>query len=494
MTGHVLLIHGWSAPDKSMSEVGHFLTPHGYQITDLFLGGYPSMADDVRVADSARRMQVVITEMQADGRLPARFHLIVHSTGALVARRWLADQYPTGGAPVDNLLMLAPANFGSPLATLGRSLLARIIKGWKHRFQTGTEFLHGLELGSLLQQDIALADRLSPEGETSSPFSADGTRPFVIVGACQIPGTQILGEDAWDGTVRIASANFDPQGLTVDFSAGSLSVPRLTQWTRRGPDNTPFAVLPDRHHLTILRPDPDKSESSDHATARRLSKLILNALAVEDAAGYSRVAGEWKAVSGETRKLAQDGDEADALRQRILGRASAGRERFNEFFQIVVEAVDDSGLPVDDYRLWLTAPRKSGRNAVSASRALTRIEIDAQNNLIKSGHRNRRNGERRVLHLDRRALLQSDGFLRKTLSRAYEPALAAAITAVSPGDKVSYFSKDVREGSGLIMLWARNPDEPDGGVPFLQPYATHFLRVIIPRVLDDDVFTVRPLQ
>ncbi|WP_339747874.1 hypothetical protein [uncultured Maricaulis sp.] len=494
MPGHVLLIHGWSAPDKSMAEVGHFLTAHGYQIADLFLGGYPSMSDDVRVEDSARRMQAVITEMQSDGRLPARFHLIVHSTGALVARRWLADIYPEGGGPVDNLLMLAPANFGSPLATLGRSLLTRVIKGWNRGFQTGTEFLHALELGSHLQQDIALIDRLSPDGETKSPFSASGTRPFVIVGACQIPGTQILGEEAWDGTVRIASANIDPQGLTVDFTDGSLTEPKLTPWTRRGPDNTPFAVLPDRHHLTVLRPDPDRSESKDPATAGRLSQLILDALAVNTPAGYERVATQWTAVCDETRRLAQDGEEADALRERILGRASADKSRFNEFYQIVVDAVDDSGLPVTDYQVWLTAPKISGKNSVSSGKAITRIEIDAHNNLIKGAHRNRRNSERRVLHLDRRALLQNEGFLKKTLSRAYEPVLAAAITAASPGEKIAYFSKDAREGGGLIRLRARSPSEAEDGDRFLRRYATHFIRVIIPRVLDDDVFTVRPLE
>ncbi|WP_417493716.1 esterase/lipase family protein [Maricaulis sp.] len=493
MPGHVLLIHGWSASDKSMAEVGHFLTVYGYQTADLFLGGYPSMSDDVHVADSARRMQAVINEMQGDGRLPARFHLIVHSTGALVARRWLAENYPAGGAPVDNLLMLAPANFGSPLATLGRSLLARMVKGWNRGFQTGTEFLHALELGSCLQQDIALIDRLSPDGETASPFSATGTRPFVLVGACQIPGTQILGEEAWDGTVRIASANMDPQGMTVDFTTGSLTEPRLTQWTRRGPDKTPFAVLPDRHHLTVLRPAAKRSESKDPATANRLSQLILDALAVNSAAGYDQVAAQWQAVCDETRKLAQDGEEADALRERILGRASADKSRFNEFYQIVVDAVDETGLPVTDYQLWLTAPRVSGKNSVSAGKAITRIEIDAHNNLIKGAHRNRRNSERRVLHIDRRALLQSEGFLRKTLTRAYEPVLAAAITAASPGDKIAYFSKDAREGSGLIRLRTHSPSSDAGGDRFLRRYATHFLRVIIPRVLDDDVFTVRPL-
>tara|TARA_R110000868_G_scaffold411318_1_gene703082 strand:+ start:4623 stop:6107 length:1485 start_codon:yes stop_codon:yes gene_type:complete len=493
MSKHVLLIHGWSAADKSMADVGELLAARGYQTADLYLGGYPSMADDVRVGDTARRMRTVIGEMQADGRLPDRFHVIVHSTGALVARRWLADNWPAGGSPVDNLLMLAPANFGSPLATLGRSLLARLIKGWNRGFQTGTEFLHALELGSHLQQDLALADRLSPDGETASPFSADGTRLFVIVGASQIPGTQILGEEAWDGTVRIASANMDPQGLTVDFTAGSLNNPRLEPWTRRGPEHTPFAVLPDRHHLSILKPDPAKSSSNDPGTAERLEHLILSALAVNSATAYDWLALKWKAVCDETRKLAQDGPEADALRERILGSAHADGARFNEFYQIVIDVVDETGLPIEDYQLWLTAPKLSGDNSVSTGEPLSHIEVSAGRNLVKALHHNRRNPERQVIHLDRRALLQQEGFLRKTLTARYAPVLAAAITAVSPGEKIAYFSKDAREGSGLITLRAQTPTEIDGSDRFLRRYSTHFLRVIVPRVLDDDVFTVRPL-
>jgi hypothetical protein len=493
MSENVLLIHGWSARDKSMAHLGHFLDDHGYTTADLFLGGYPSMSDDVRVEDSARRMHDVILAMQAAGNLAARFHLIVHSTGALVARHWLNENYPGGGAPVDNFLMLAPANFGSPLATLGRSALVRIIKGWNRGFQTGTEMLHGLELGSRLQQDLATQDRLSPSGNPSSPYSDTGTRPYVIVGACPIPGTQITGQDAWDGTVRIASANFNPRGMTVDFCGGKLTEPTLTPWTRRGPNKTPFALLPDRNHLTILRPDPQKSSSKDPATSSRLGEMILAALAAKTAQAYQRIVVDWREVCNETRKLAQNGDIADALRKRILGKANANRHPFHEYYQIVVEAVDETGLPVEDFEVWLTAPKRRGRRDLRSNQTISRLEIDAHANLLKDEHQNRRNPERRVLHLDRRALLRHDGFLRGSVTGSYENMLAAGITAVSPGNKVAYFSRDARKGSGLIPLRGLDPSDANMGDRFLRRYATHFIRVVIPRVLDDDVFTIRPL-
>jgi hypothetical protein len=490
----VLLVHGWSAKDKSMAELGQFLDANGYTTTDIHLGGYPSMADDVHVQDSARRMDEVIRRLQRAGELADRFHLIVHSTGALVSRQWLADQYPNGGSPVDNFLMLAPANFGSPIATLGRSALARIVKGWNRGFQTGTEFLHALELGSQLQENLACRDRLDPDGKTTSPFSETGTRPFVIVGASQIPGTQITGEKAWDGTVRIASANIDAQGMTAGFSSGDPTQPVLKRWSRRGPDKTPFALLPDRHHLTILRPAAKRSNSPDSVTANRLGELVLEALAVASPDAYGEVATHWATICQETRQLAQDGDAADALRTRILGKASASHSRFDEYYQIVVEAVDETGLLVDDFELWLTAPRKQGRRDLRSNQAITRIEIDAHNNLIRDDHTNRRNLNRRVLHIDRRALMKRDGFLRTSLTRSYENILAAGITAIAPGNKVSYFSKDSKQGSGLIPLRALDPQAQDGEDRFLRRYSTHFLRVVVPRVLDDDVFTIRSMS
>lgn len=492
MSEHVLLIHGWSADDESMADVGTFLKGKNFETSDLFLGSYPSMADDVRIEDSARRMHAVIQERQASGDLPSRFHLIVHSTGALVARRWLADRFPQGGSPIDNFLMLAPANFGSPLATLGRSMLTRIVKGWRRGFQTGTEFLHGLELGSRFQEELALADRLSDGNDTASPFSGDGTRPYVIVGAHPIPGTQLTGETAWDGTVRVASANLDPQGVTVDFTQGSLTNPAVRPWKRRGPDKTAFAVIPDRTHLTILKPIPGKSLSKNADIGKRLGDMIVAALETTSAAAYEQVCADWKAISNETRQLAQRGAEADALRKKILNSSRADRDRFCEFYQVVVEAVDETGLPVDDFEIWLTAPKK-GSLEFRADLTIRKIEIDARNNLIRDEHRNRRNPERRVLHIDRRALMQRGGFFRRSVTSSYEDILAAAITATAPGDKIAYFTRDTREATALIPLRALDPSKPDEADRFLKRYATHFVRVVVPRIADDDVFAMRPM-
>jgi hypothetical protein len=73
MARQVLIIHGWSDTSKSFHSLADFLRKHDYQTTDLWVGDYISMDDDVRVADVGKRMGSVIEDMitAPGGSLPA---------------------------------------------------------------------------------------------------------------------------------------------------------------------------------------------------------------------------------------------------------------------------------------------------------------------------------------------------------------------------------------------------------------------------------------
>src|SRR5262249_3202262 len=135
MPAQVAIVHGWSDTSKSFANLRDYLLANGYQTAQVWLGDYVSMDDDVRVEDVGKRMDQVIRAAIADNKLTVPFDLIVHSTGGLVAREWISRFFPTGdGCPVKRLLMLAPANFGSRLASLGNSMLGRVAKGWNNWF------------------------------------------------------------------------------------------------------------------------------------------------------------------------------------------------------------------------------------------------------------------------------------------------------------------------------------------------------------------------
>lgn len=500
LSKHVLLIHGWSADSGSMKDVARLLRENGFKTVTL-LADYPSLLDEIRVEDVAARMERVIGELQVRDKNPlgAEFHIVVHSTGAYVAREWMADRFARGQKiPVQNFLMLAPANHGSPLATFGRSAFGRMFKGGiANGFQSGVELLHALELGSDYQQVLDLRDRLSKDGSTDTPYgeAANKVRPYVIVGAQPIDGTTILNQNGWDGTVRIAGANFDPRGMTVDFTQDPLK-PRITGWKVRGPERTAFAVLPDRNHGTILQPTRNsKSLSNDPETRDRLRKIIVDALTTENAAGYRKVVAEWETISDRTAELADPA--RDDLREKILKhRGDRIPQRYHLHYQVIVDVQDDTPRPVDDFFLWLTAPTaREAEEGLNFSMDVSPTEIRAHRNVLQNVHVNRRKPHRRVLHLDRNELMgfyESLDHHRRIIDNGTKGILVAGVTVSAPSREIAYFSEDAKQGSGFIPLRAEDVHGAyDFSERFLRHYATHYMEIIVPRIAGNKVFTVK---
>ena len=342
MPRQVVILHGWSDNSESFKPLARFLKRNGFEPHPIYLGDYVSLRNDVRIDDVAKRMQEVVLEAQSRtgrNKLSAKFDMIVHSTGGLVARHWISSFYQSRPCPVQNLLMLAPANFGSALAHLGRSMLGRVAKGWNTGFETGDEMLYALELGSPFQWQLAQDDLFVPEGESprSAPalYGADKVRPFVLIGTYPYQEfvARITNENGSDGTVRVAAGNLNCQGMTVDFSGGAnaLHNPDVRFWQKRGGANVrfPLAVLPDRTHGTIVQP-ADTGGSRDPDLQGQLGRLVLQALRTT-AGTYARVADNWRDVSMATRSLA-----GNAVERKRLFASKAESAYYHEYFQLVV--------------------------------------------------------------------------------------------------------------------------------------------------------------
>ncbi len=323
-TRQVLIVHGWSDTYESFQPLKNLLVAAGYQTTQVFLGTYASMRDDVTFDDLATGLQRRFEEMEEHGILtlkPFSLDVIVHSTGGPVVRHWLNHYVrdvckgDLARCPVRSLIMLAPANFGSRLAAQGKSALAKLFKGgMEHGFQTGKKILEGLELGSPILWGIAENDLFASERR----YPATPNGPFVYV----MSGTDTYGhlkglvakganENGSDGTIRAAAASLNSIKIQVDYTRPDRPNARIAFQP-----NEPFAfrVMPGMNHSTIV---PKNEPPATNGTFAQ----ILQCLSVSAPEQYKAVTDAWEAdtkafFEGEQTK--ESGEPVDPHQQFII--------------------------------------------------------------------------------------------------------------------------------------------------------------------------------
>ena len=467
----VVIIHGWSDTSESFEPLAGFLREREIAVTPIHLGDYISLDDDVRVEDVAKRMHAVLGDRLAAGGLRAPFDMIVHSTGGLVARQWLADCHPDGGSPARRLIMLAPANHGSPLAAKGESLVGRLAKGWNNWFETGAGMLGALDLASPYQWSLAQRDLLARGGGAGSPYGkADGkVLPFVITGTHPYASgaRRLVDENGGDGTVRVPAANMNTRGRTIDFSGGSDRV-AITDWRcRHDLELIPFAVLADRNHGTVIDPVAPGA-ASKVADREQLGELILSALRA-DAEDYDALARDWYDLSEDTARLAADGD----ARLERFG-DDRPEDYFHQYMQVVVRVVDDHGNDVADYFIEFS-DGSGGEDRRAAEFFHTEV--------LESVRLNSENPAYRCFYVD-----------RTDLRTRYYPMiddeagrhLLMTISAAPPGGNVAYFGGKTHSAEAVVSVHQTERDKR-----WFRRNQTHYVEIVIPRVPRDDVFRLR---
>jgi hypothetical protein len=318
----VVFVHGWSVhhtdtygelPERLQSEAKAKGLP--LDVRHIWLGKYVSFSDAVRMEDLARAFQAALKrELGAELKKKRRFICITHSTGGPVVRHWWHRYYlrkpGSGLCPMSHLIMLAPANFGSALAQLGKSRVGRI-KAWFEGMEPGQGVLDWLELGS------PEAWELNQEWIEQPKNVMEMNDVFLFVLTGQAIDRKLYdhlnsytGEAGSDGVVRVAAANLNATlvRLVQEDPTGGTEARLVADGRPKDSARVALALMEGKSHsgkeMGILRSVRDNGEP--HPTVAATIQCIL----VEGQADYDRVSQEFaeltKAVFEKERVETED--------------------------------------------------------------------------------------------------------------------------------------------------------------------------------------------
>ncbi|TQV88333.1 hypothetical protein [Aliikangiella coralliicola] len=257
----ILLIHGYSTEgkDNTVEKIYGTLPKELKQrfgsgtIKSLNLSRWISLSDGVMLDDVSYAMDRALKQEFPD-LLESGFHVIIHSTGALVARNWI-KLYSPKPCPIQNLIHLAGANFGSGLAHIGKGQLSR----WKNLLSQGTgvgsRILDALEFGSSDTLDIH-THFLKPGEDMYRDYRV---QEFNIIGsqtldALRVVPIRYVKEDSSDNTVRTSATNLNFNYIPVKPKpkAYTMSVKKLKSLVNKRMQNKKISELLYDYDLSFL--------------------------------------------------------------------------------------------------------------------------------------------------------------------------------------------------------------------------------------------------
>lgn len=379
----IVLIHGYSAESedpslnrKSIREIYGDLPDalrdkYGKQaVVEIDVSRYVTLEDGVRVEDISRALDRALRDDEFKDLLKRKFHVIVHSTGALVIRNWIRE-YSRRPCPIGSLVYLAGANFGSGWAHVGSGQVAK----WGRRvFQGGAErgirVLEALELGSSWTLDLNLSF-LDPQHDMKSRY---GVLEHVVNGTevdalwYLIP-IRYAKEDGSDGVVRASAANLNfnyvSYGPTREARALPWSEARREQdrhdapgrrklksyysirrTSRAGIDQrpvVPFAVTYETAHT---------GDDSGIVTGSGPRDQVLRLIDLALTSTPSTWSGRVQAFEKETLDTYRRVRERSAARGWIKKLIDKPQDQYDPHSQVVVRLRDQDGRPVEDFDIY----------------------------------------------------------------------------------------------------------------------------------------------
>ncbi|WP_068334644.1 esterase/lipase family protein [Photobacterium jeanii] len=368
----VIFVHGWSVTDTNTygllpEAIAKQASNYGLNIDikHIWLGRYISFNDTVNMTDIIRAFDQALRDQIPAGDHIAEFSCITHSTGGPVVREWLNHYYGSHNlaqSPLRHLVMLAPANHGSPLAALGKQRVGRI-KAWFDGVEPGQLILDWLSLGS--QQQIDLAKAYLDYQPASNRFY-----PFVLTGQSIDKKfydfvNNYLTEPGSDGVVRVSGAN-------MNFSMVKFVESEETDTVSHMSENLAVSLLKPVNGFN--RPEPVPIGVVPNASHSGKSKGIMRSIAS---------ANSKKVQLAEILKCLQV-TSPDDYQQRQLALSALTQQtqkRSHRYINLVFIVKDDQGVPITDYDLVLLGGPNREPDKLSKG-----FFIDRQKNAANPNH------------------------------------------------------------------------------------------------------------
>ncbi len=479
----LVFVHGWSVTSTAAygqlpARLKHEAQRRGgpaLEVRHIFLGEYVSFHDTIRIEDIARAFDGALADVLARYGKGRRCVCIAHSTGGPIVREWL-DRYVVRAGklqqcPISHLIMLAPANFGSALAPLGKSRL-NAIKTWFEGVEPGQHVLDWLQLGS--PESCAL--NLRWIHAYPALHLTRGKRPlfpFVLTGDAidrhlYDHVNPYTGENGSDGVMRVAATNLNATHVVLRQPAPRRGEPlpaarkRLRTLTLEATARampTAFKIVPGKSHsgtrMGIMESVRDDGQPDATVAA------ILACLDVHDAAGYT------------------------ALRQRF--------DRENAAHQAVGNRLEIEHVPVLPDRQYIHDPCSM---VIFRLFDATALRVDDVDLLLTAGPADSPDQLPRGFMIDRQANPRQPGNLTFYLNHA---VLAGSPPIPMPDGRIARAALlprppyglriDPRHAGRFVEYWQAMLDTPmDELLLLIRPNETTLIDVILSRVVHKNVF------
>ncbi len=288
----VVLVHGYSETSLgAYQQLPELLAGAGFD--SIVLSAFDSLDDVVTIDDLAEALELRVGDLEATGFDVRDASFVCHSTGALVARRWILNRRAAAASPdaavlPARIVSVAGANHGSSLAEIGKTPIGYLQKlVFKHVLSVGKGVLTDLSYGSDFLWRLN-SEWLAAWNDDEHPLHAQ-VLAFSL-GGDSIGTNEAMkifwatSESGSDNTVRISGANLN---YTLLEANPDSNPPSITPYVLRR--LVPHLILPGYSHFDTVTGILHATDAGDAAFAALLAALKTTP------AEYDALAQQWKA-------------------------------------------------------------------------------------------------------------------------------------------------------------------------------------------------------